>query len=185
LLIASTDRLSVYEAAVASAQERLRKELATGQKLRELIALYEPDEALETATQLNFPENVVTLPGAIRDAAPQKEAVPRQPKTPATPGRETKKDRMTRVISALLSQRGSVHRNDLLAYLQGADLMGHETKPMAHLAAFLSNNRDIFMSDGRGNFSLRPNGTQSAGRAPDGLPIKPEDISGADEAVAP
>jgi hypothetical protein len=58
-------------------------------------------------------------------------------------------------ITALLQQRGAVHRKEILRHLTAAGLMGHEKDPMASLAAYFSGWRDIFEPDGSGNWSLK------------------------------
>jgi hypothetical protein len=51
--------------------------------------------------------------------------------------------------------RGGAHRSDILAHVVGLGLMGHEKNPMGSLAAYLSDWRDEFESDGRGNFVIK------------------------------
>ena len=58
-------------------------------------------------------------------------------------------------IGMMLKDNGPLHRKDLLASLLAAGIMGKETKPMQALAIFLSSRKDLFESDGSGNFSLR------------------------------
>ena len=58
-------------------------------------------------------------------------------------------------ITALLQQRGTIHRKEILSHLTAAGLMGHEKDPMASLAAYLSDWRDSFDPDGGGNWSLK------------------------------
>jgi hypothetical protein len=67
---------------------------------------------------------------------------------------ETKKDAMIREVTDYLDLLGSAHRSQILEHLtsKGIDL---GKSPMPSLAAFLSDNRAIFASDGKGNFSLR------------------------------
>ena len=48
-----------------------------------------------------------------------------------------------------------VHRNELLEHVSASGLMGRVKDPMASLAAYLSEWRDEFAPDGRGNWSLR------------------------------
>jgi hypothetical protein len=142
------------EGAVTAAQERLRRELTKVEKLRELITLYEADEAPDVTRQLDLPKSgwaVVGLSGTSDGTGG-----PRLPADAYKDGRISKKAQMTRSIEGLLGLRGSVHRAEILAHLQKAGIMGHESDPMAHLAAFLSGERDKFASDGRGNFTLRP-----------------------------
>lgn len=62
---------------------------------------------------------------------------------------------MLRAIDDLLSANGQVHRSKILEGLQSRGIMGGEKNPMAHLAAFLSDHKDRFESDGKGNFQRR------------------------------
>ena len=68
---------------------------------------------------------------------------------------ETKGDKIKAEITALLQQRGTVHRKEILNHLIAFGLMGHEKDPMASLAAYFSGWRDIFEPDGAGNWSLK------------------------------
>jgi len=68
----------------------------------------------------------------------------------------TKGDKVQAEITALLRQRGAVHRREILNHLTTVGLMGHEKDPMASLAAYLSNWNNIFAPDGGGNWSLKP-----------------------------
>ena len=82
---------------------------------------------------------------------------------------------MVQAIQSLLSLRGTVHRKEILTHLQNAGLMGHERDPMAHLAAFLSGERDKFVSDGRGNFTLV---TPSVATDPKPTNVGPTEVGG-------
>jgi hypothetical protein len=93
----------------------------------------------------------------------------------ARPNVLPKKVRMIQTIEGLLSLRGSVHRKEILSHLVNAGLMGHERDPMAHLAAFLSGERDKFASDGRGNFSLA---TPSVATEPKPTNVGPTEVGG-------
>jgi hypothetical protein len=72
----------------------------------------------------------------------------------------TKTERMEESILQLLSANGEMHRRVILDYLTDHGIMGGEKNPIGHLAAFLSERRGLFISDGRGNFRL----TESASR---------------------
>jgi hypothetical protein len=178
LLLAATARIPTYEAAVASAQERLRRELATVQKTRELLALLEPDSAPATSAQPDLSKDGVTLLDAPVNVSPPQDKSLREPRAPSVAGRQTKKSRMTEALRTLLGQKGSVHRTEILAYFQAAGVMGHEANPMAHLAAFLSNSRESFVSDGKGFFRLRPDVTQLADASLQEPWSAPEDADG-------
>jgi len=66
-----------------------------------------------------------------------------------------------------------MHRKVILEHLVKKEIMGTEQHPLAYLAAFLSDSREKYAPDGRGNFSLirpahhepppAPNGAGSAG----------------------
>lgn len=147
-LAASVARIPTFEATVATAQERLRRELRKVEKLRELVALYEAAEAPETAMQFSL-----CVPRAVGRPA----LVAHAPLPPQT-DKMTKQDRLTCEVTGLLELHGSVHRAKILQHLIDRGVMGHEKNPMGHLAAFLSDSRDKFTPDGRGNFTLRRDG---------------------------
>lgn len=151
-LNASAARIPAFEAGVAAAQERLRREIMKVEKLRELVALYEADESPRTATQLDLPDTANPQSRAVVGIPGRRPSVNINSETLAL---RSKKARMTKFVTDMLSLRGSVHRNELLKGLQETGIMGHEKDPIAHLAAFLSGERDRFGSDGKGNFHLR------------------------------
>ena len=78
---------------------------------------------------------------------------PRSHRPPAT--RRSKAAQIKAEVTDLLSARGTEHRQKILDHLIAKGLMGHEKAPLASLAAYLSENKDTFVADGRGNFSLR------------------------------
>lgn len=55
----------------------------------------------------------------------------------------------------LIQPKGSAHRNEILQVLIDRGIMGHEKSPIGSLAAYLSEFKDTFEADGRGNYSLR------------------------------
>jgi hypothetical protein len=66
---------------------------------------------------------------------------------------DTKKSAMEKAVSEFLDSNGGVaHRSAILDQLVARGIMGQESNQMAHLAAFLSDHRHMFTSDGRGNF---------------------------------
>jgi hypothetical protein len=67
----------------------------------------------------------------------------------------TKGDKVKAEITAFLRQRGTVHRKEILNHLTAVGLLGHEKNPMVNLASYLSEWKDIFAFDGRGNYSLK------------------------------
>jgi hypothetical protein len=174
--------VTAAQATVTSAQERLRRQLAAAEKIRDALGLLEVDEAQVTATQLPLPPDGIASPDkAVVEAQwrPRGNVVIVEHGIPFP---ESKKARMIRTISDLLALRGSVHRTKILQRLIEAGIMGGERDPLAHLAAFLSNEKDKFASDGAGNFSLRQ---QSVAVEPPSVPTGAEDTGvGADAAQA-
>jgi hypothetical protein len=135
-----------HEASVVAAQDKLRRHLARIEKMRELSALYEPEEF---GPFIQPSLAVVVAAGAERrhtDFGAHQQGTSR----PAS-----KKAQIDAAIGEMLAMRGIVHRSEILAEMTRRKLMGHEKDPMAALAAFLSNSRDKYAPDGRGNFSLR------------------------------
>jgi hypothetical protein len=164
----STAHLASLEAAVAGAQERLRREVAKAEKIRELIALFEADQPPATAEQPELANNGFAMIEAKSELKGEGSLVADAHVMKAESG-ETKQARMEREIAALLKMRGTVHRTDLLAHLVNAGIMGHESDPLAHLAAFLSKKRERFASNGMGVFSLRQSVPNEPPPAPNGV----------------
>jgi len=77
---------------------------------------------------------------------------------PARGKANSKNSRVRDRVVALLQQRGSTHRADILRILVTEGLVGTERKPMNRLASILSANPSIFSSDGRGEYSLHDTG---------------------------
>jgi len=67
----------------------------------------------------------------------------------------SKNAKMEYRIDEILSEHGVLHRKAILDDLVAQGLMGNEKNMMAHLASFLSDRRNRYASDGRGNFQLR------------------------------
>jgi hypothetical protein len=144
------------ESAVTAAQERLRKATDRAEKLKALLADYESEAPVEsTVSQTELPINSKTETEPQADEAPDWKA-------------STKNARMEQEVTSLLSLRGSVHRSNILNHLVAKGIMGGEKNPLAQLAAFLSNRREVFVPDGRGNFCLRPRGHNEPSPAPNG-----------------
>jgi hypothetical protein len=78
-----------------------------------------------------------------------------EPLLAASDAATTKAERMRRAITKLLQQRITLHRGVLLEHMLTSKIMGNETDPMQALAIFLSSHKELFESDGAGNFSLR------------------------------
>jgi hypothetical protein len=69
-------------------------------------------------------------------------------------------------VEQLLQHRGTTHRTEILKHLIDQKVMGNEKNPMAALAAYLSEFKNYFASDGRGNFSLRKSAGSGVASAP-------------------
>lgn len=78
----------------------------------------------------------------------------------------TKRERVRAALSEFLKQRGLAHRNTILDYLVDAGVMGHEKDPLQSLASYLSESKDLFAFDGKGNWYLRSMSRPSAGELP-------------------
>jgi hypothetical protein len=135
--------------------------------MRELIALFEADQPPSIAEQPELANDGFVMIGAKGGLKGEGSLVSDEYVVKVQPG-ETKQARMEREIAALLKIRGTVHRTDLLAYLVNAGIMGNESDPLAHLAAFLSKKRERFASNGMGLFSLRQSVSNEPPPAPNG-----------------
>lgn len=136
----TSESIPALEAAVTVAQERLRFATEKEAQIRLLLTMLEA-EANENVY------SVVAAPPAL---------LPTKPRTPEPGVRvATKADRMDQEATALLTMRGTVHRKEILAHLIEKEIMGSEKDPLAHLAAFLSDRKERYESDGKGNFKLR------------------------------
>lgn len=98
----------------------------------------------------------------------------------ASPGtrENTKRYQVKSLVWKTLAEQGRpVHRTLLLDRLKAAGLMGSEKDPMASLAAYLSEWREEFQADGRGNFTLASAKTNEAAdqrsTAPSSQPVSP------------
>lgn len=104
------------------------------QRIKELLAVYEKDAEPSSSLPLKLAE---------------------QPKTAKGNGRPgSKAEEIKAAVRGLLSSSAKVHRKEMLKRLTEMKLMGHEKNPMGQLAAYLSEWRADFTSDGLGNFSL-------------------------------
>jgi hypothetical protein len=124
------------ESIIAQAQADLRVAKEKAEHINGLLTLYSPTSDLQPVRS--------SLNGSNPSA-----------RQPALPKRQTKAVRMRDHIRSLLLINGSLHRSVILDDLMAQGLMGDEKSPMASLAAFLSDNRELFEPDGRGNFMLR------------------------------
>ena len=73
----------------------------------------------------------------------------------ASSPRVSKEVAIRQAARQLLSERGPMHRNEILAHCIKQGLLGTEKKPINRLATILSAAKDEFESDGRGTFGLR------------------------------
>jgi len=105
-------------------------------RLRELLAMYEPSPVARPIMRRSPP---TPTPFAAKPTA----------------GESTKTKAMEVAITALLANKVQVHRAAILQHLAIAGIMGHEKKPMASLAAFLSDRKHLYGSDGKGNFRMQ------------------------------
>lgn len=122
------------EARLALTQEKIAH-------LQALIDLYEAEEGMAVSSDVP----TVPLPPRPKNKSPR-------------PKRSSKKDEMAENIRFMLFHESPMHRTRILEILTTQGVMGNEKNPMGQLAAFLSYHRHEFVSDSRGNFSLRKNG---------------------------
>lgn len=122
-------------------QARLRLSLDKAEKVKAVIAVY-AEETVDQPQPRLF-ASLSAAPGAA-DVVIRK-----------VPAHGSKAAMLKAEVTDLLNARGTEHRQKILDHLVAKGLMGHEKTPLASLAAYLSDNKDVFMADGRGNFSLR------------------------------
>jgi hypothetical protein len=173
-LAVATSQLSDVEAAAVTAQEHLDRERAKAKQLRELIGLYEAETAVrgdEAPLQPKARQSRPRDKGQSKVSSPPHRTAPRQP-TSLRP--RDSDDTKRAAIIALLRRRGSVHRKEILACLQTLGLMMTERDPLAQLSAFLHKNRAVFVSHGKGQFSLRSPSPADANNVPHHQPLAPE-----------
>jgi hypothetical protein len=163
--------VQVLEAQISSTQERLRVEIDKVDRIKGLLLIYEAEAEAAKPTVPPPPLTTTpTTPPSVRGTVPR---------------RISKKTRMEHEVAALLALRGSVHRNHILEHLSKSGIMGTEKNPLAHLAAFLSDHKAQFVSDGRGVFSLRPSAPQQTASVPqDDQQRSPKEAASADVVMA-
>jgi hypothetical protein len=147
-LHAETQRL---EGAITQAQTDLRIAREKAEHINGLLALY--GAANDSRPHGNIQRRLSVPPEGRQESGP--ESPPAPVPLGAAAVRQTKAGRLRDQVTAQLLLHGHMHRKDILHALTSAGLMGHEKDPLASLAAFLSDNREIFEPDGRGNFMLR------------------------------
>lgn len=132
----------------ARLQSKLAQLVDKAEKIRAVIAVYEQEASEPTQPQLFIPQSDVHEPLA---SAPSRKRLEY-----GSHGRSASKASLVRqAVADHLRTVGQVHRQEILNVLVEKGLMGYEKVPLASLAAYLSENKDIFEADGRGNFSLR------------------------------
>ena len=109
------------------------------QKIRELLALYEPNAAAP-----------LSPPPMAPSSASHHSVEPNRP----LEGLTTKRAKVLAEIRSLLKSNGRMHRAKILEHLVAKGLMGKETKPLQALAIYLSE-AGQFVNDGEGNWSLK------------------------------
>jgi hypothetical protein len=158
-LAAATDRLIDYEAAAAAAQARLAHERAKAEKLRDLIGLLEVEMAAAPSPHDAEPPRRGAEPPQREAARPDAEPPQRGAEARGRrhrPAETTKRAQLRGAVAALLGDRGSLHRSEILDYVQKLGMITSGRDPLSQLAAFLHKNRDLFAPDGKGYFSLQP-----------------------------
>jgi hypothetical protein len=111
------------------------------QRIRELLTAYAPETDV---TPKPTPKQ--------RRRSTRKGVRKHKPSAAAAP---SKAQLVLREVEALLTEKGHLHRKEILTHLVAKGLMGQEKTPMANLAAYLSAWRDRFETDGKGTFKLR------------------------------
>lgn len=184
---------------IARSQERLQVITDKIEQIKRLISTCETEEKIASdalsqktlpfqsgPTGPNAPPLVRGLVGASDPLdGPTKwwfvHTKPAESEAPVADRQNTKKSKLLREITNILSLRGTVHRRQILDHLIEKGIMGHEAKPLDALGIFLSTHKDRFMSVGDGNFRLRSAPTISDLSAPtdylaDGPVSKPMEI---------
>ena len=157
------------ESEAAKVQARLRIALDKADKLKAVIALYAEAPSDRPQPQLFTPMSAQSC----------EQGVVTEPVGNQRHG--SKASLLKAEVTHLLDVRGTEHRQKILEHLVSKGLMGREKNPLANLAAYLSDNKDVFATDGRGNFSLRRMGRhepppaleRSAGSAEDAGRLAP------------
>lgn len=130
------------------------RETEKAEKLRTVLALYSGEHAAEG--------KVETHDALPPETGGEKRVLPTAEQTSGLAAESErfvpKKARVKAKVSELLGEHKLLHRNDILSVLIAENIMGSEKNPLASLAAYLSEFKELFLPDGRGNFRLRPHG---------------------------
>lgn len=157
-LVAIEADVAKLETEAAKLQARLRLSLDKAEKVKAVLTLYAGEE---------IPEQQPRLFASFSAGSTATATIVRKVTTAGSSGK-SKAFQIKVEVSDLLNARGTEHRQKILDHLVGKGLMGHEKDPLASLAAYLSNYKDVFMADGRGNFSLRRDSQREPPPAPEG-----------------
>ncbi len=157
-LVAIEADVAKLETETSKLQARLRLALDKAEKVKAVLAIYAGEDTSEQQPRLFAPLSMgsTVTADAVRTVS-----------SAGTSGK-SKAFQIKAEVSDLLNARGTEHRQKILDHLVGKGLMGHEKDPLASLAAYLSNYKDVFMADGRGNFSLRRGSHREPPPAPEG-----------------
>ena len=158
LIVAESD-VERLRAEIEKLQVRLSHSFEKADTIKKLLAFYASDP--DNTTQVELFANVPAPNVSLND-------VPDRSHVRESDGVGSKAARVKAETSTLLRERGSVHRAKILEHLIGLGIMGHEKNPIASLAAYLSDNRTVFVTDGKGTFALRQTGHQEPPPAPTG-----------------
>jgi hypothetical protein len=161
-------RLPDLEIAVANAQLELRSYAEKRERIRDLLRLYEQRPVEQPVPRPKLVEIVAssavtnafssasemqkTALGVVAIAAASQMRIARE-RLDDNEQPTTKKALMVKIITDFLTLRGSAHRSDILAYLESKGVT-FGSNPIATLAAFMSNHKEIFTSDGKGTFTM-------------------------------
>jgi hypothetical protein len=137
----TTNFVATLKAEIAELEAEIRNDPRHRklQRLREALTEYEPGSKLHQAAGV-----VASTSSPVDFPAKLERAIAR-----------TKEEKIRAELTRVFKERGPQHRSDLLDHLTAIGLMGHEKDPMANLAAYLSNWKDIFDFDGKGRWGLR------------------------------
>jgi hypothetical protein len=122
---------------------RLKKELESDPRIRQMR---------EIEHLLAYYEKPASTP--VPRVTPQP-ALNASPKVGARNG-ATKWGSIRGAITVLLRERGTVPRSEIFDHLVARGLLGEEKKPLKRLGSYLYKGRTLWITDGQGNWSLRP-----------------------------
>jgi len=156
-LIAAEGDVEKLRAEIDKLQSRLTHFIDKAESIKRVLGFY-------ASEQVDAPQ--AGLFASVSALAPPRGDVPGKAHVREKDASVSKAARVKVETSVLLRERGSVHRQKILEHLIGLGVMGHEKNPLASLAAYLSDNRDLFVTDGKGTFALRQTGHQEPSPTP-------------------